>query len=129
MPAAANTQRKARHMATYSLEQLKADVDKSYAGLDLEIGEDDVITLANLLRLPKEARTKVAELLDQINEAVEANDLNSLEEHSLKVLELAAGKRGKDLLAVIGTGTALAMDLLSKWTESTQVGEADSSQS
>lgn len=116
-------------MATYSLEQLKADVDKSYAGLDLEIGEDDVITLANLLRLPKEARTKVAELLDQINEAVEANDLNSLEEHSLKVLELAAGKRGKDLLAVIGTDTALAMDLLSKWTESTQVGEADSSQS
>ena len=121
--------RKARQMATYSLAQLKADVDKIYAGLDLEIGDDDVITLKNILRLPEGDRGTVTELLNKINEASEDNDLNAIAKHTFEVLEIAAGTRGADLIAVLGDDVALAMDILGKWSEQTQVGEAEPSQS
>lgn len=115
-------------MATYSLDQLKADVDKQYTGLVLDVGEDDQIVLANLLRLPREDRAKVGELLEVISVSVEDNDLDTMESASVEVLSLAAGKRGKDLVKLIGDDAALALDLLSKWTENTQVGEAEPSQ-
>lgn len=116
-------------MATFSLDQLKADVESNYKALELEVGKDDVIELSNVLRLPKEDRTKVAGLLDGLQEAIEDNDLDAIERDALEVLVLAAGKRGKDLEKLLDGNVALIIDLLQKWQEGTQAGEADSSKS
>lgn len=116
-------------MATFSLDQLKADVESQYKALELEVGEDDVIELGNILRLPKEARSKVADLLDELSDAADNNDLDVLETNALQILVLAAGKRGKDLEKLLDGNVALIIDLVKKWQEATQVGEAESSES
>lgn len=116
-------------MATFSLDQLKADVETQYKALELEVGKDDVIELGNLLRLPKEARTRIATLLNELSDAAEDNDLDVLESKALEVLVIAAGKRGKDLEKLLDGNAALIIDLVKKWQEATQVGEAESSES
>lgn len=125
--------RKARPMATFTLDQLKSDVEKNFATLSIDVGTGDKIDMRNILRMDKDSRRLVLEqldLLDKIQENKELSQNETLEQTtaiSRKVIDLAAGKRGKDLLALIGDDDALVMEILSKWTEATQVGEAGSS--
>lgn len=120
-------------MATYSLDQLRADVEKNYATLTIEVGEDDKIDLRNVLRIEPEQRNKIMALLDDMEKLQDDDDVSQVEQLekttgiAREALRLAAGKRGNDLVKIIGTDDALAMEILSKWTESTQAGEAGSS--
>lgn len=125
--------RKARQMATFTLDQLKADVEKNYATLTIEVGKDDKIDLRNLLRIPSEARSKITDKLDELEKIQDNEEISQTEmlsrttEIASEVLALAAGKRGDDLLAVIDGDDALLMEIMSKWTEKTELGEAESS--
>ena len=115
-------------MATYSLDQLRADVEKAYAGITIEVG-DDKIALPNILRLSDSDRNKIVDHLEKLGEASEENDFTAIAKHSTAVLKIAAGKRGADLVKLLGDDVALTLSVLRKWTEQTQAGEADSSQS
>lgn len=125
--------RKARPMATFTLEQLKSDVEKNYATLTIEIGKDDKIDLKNILRIAPEQRDKITDKLDELAKLQENEDLPQKELLSRTtglardVLSLAAGKRGDDLLAVLGDDDALVMSVMSRWTEGTELGEAEPS--
>lgn len=125
--------RKARPMATFTLDQLKADVEKNYATLSIEIGADDKIELRNILRIDKAPRAEIMAQLDKLDKVQKNEDLGQGEqlEQTTKIardiISRAAGKRGEDLLAVIGEDDALLMEILSKWTEATQAGEAENS--
>lgn len=120
-------------MATFTLDQLKADVEKNYATLSIEVGEDDKIDLRNLLRIPSEARDKITDKLDELEKLQDDEEISQTEMLSRttaiasEVLSLAAGKRGDDLLAVIDGDDALLMEIMSKWTEKTELGEAEPS--
>lgn len=120
-------------MATISLDQLKADVEKNYATLTIEIGSDDKIDLRNLLRVEKAARGKITDKLDEIDKLQDDESLSQtamltqITAIARDVIALAAGKRGKDLLAVIGDDDGLVMEILTQWTGETQVGEAEHS--
>ena len=125
--------RKARPMATFTLDQLKADVEKNYATLSIEIGADDKIELRNILRIDKAPRAEIMAQLDKLDKVQKNEELGQSEqlEQTTKIardiVSRAAGKRGEDLLAVIGDDDALLMEILSKWTEATQAGEAENS--
>lgn len=120
-------------MATFTLDQLKSDVEKNYATLSIEIGENDTIDLRNILRIDKAPRAEIMDQLDKLDKVQKNEDLGQSEqlEQTTKIardiVSRAAGKRGKDLLAVIGEDDALLMEILSKWTEATQAGEAENS--
>lgn len=120
-------------MATFTLDQLKADVEKNYATLSIEIGDDDKIDLRNLLRIPSEARDKITDKLDELEKIQDNEEISQTEmlsrttDIAREVLSLAAGKRGDDLLAVIDGDDALLMEIMSKWTEKTELGEAEHS--
>lgn len=125
--------RKARQMATFTLDQLKADVEKNYATLSIELGKDDKIELRNILRIPSEQRDKITDKLDELSKLQDDEDtpqkelLKRTTQIAREVLSLAAGKRGEDLLAVLGDDDALVMSVMSRWTEGTELGEAESS--
>lgn len=125
--------RKARHMATFTLDQLKSDVEKNYATLTIEVGKDDKIELRNILRIDKAPRAEIMAQLDKLDKVQKNEDIGQGEqlEETTKIardiVSRAAGKRGEDLLAVIGDDDALLMEILSKWTEATQAGEAENS--
>lgn len=120
-------------MATFTLDQLKSDVEKNFATLSIEVGTGDKIDLRNILRMDRDQRAAVMEQLDKLDEVQADEELPQIEKLeqtpaiARKVIGLAAGKRGDDLLALIGDDDALVMEILSKWTEATQVGEAESS--
>lgn len=120
-------------MATFSLDQLKADVEKNYATLSIEVGNNDKIELRNMLRVERDARAKLMDKLDELDKIQNDEEISSVEKLdrttalAREALTLAAGKRGGDLIALIGDDDALVMEVLSKWTESTQAGEAEPS--
>lgn len=120
-------------MATISLDQLKADVEKNYATLTIEIGADDKIDLRNLLRVERNARGKITDKLDEIDKLQDDESLSQtamlteITKIAREVLALAAGKRGKDLMSVVGDDDGLIMEILTQWTGETQVGEAEHS--
>lgn len=120
-------------MATFTLDQLKSDVEKNFATLSIEVGTGDKIDIRNILRMDRDARRVVLEQLDALDAVQNDEDISQVEKLeqttaiARKAIGLAAGKRGDDLLALIGDDDALVMEILSKWTEATQVGEAESS--
>lgn len=120
-------------MAIFTLDQLKADVEKNYASLTIEIGEDDKIELRNILRIPPEGRDKITDKLDELEKVQEQEDtpqkelLERTTTIAREILSLAAGKRGADLLAILGDDDALVMTVMGRWTDGTELGEAESS--
>lgn len=116
-------------MATFSLTDLRNEVSKKYAPTVIENG-DDTYTLLNLLQMPTKKRDKVMELVDQIESEEKAAELPIGEQ--VKIFEdiLVAAEqndRGKELLELLGDNTAMLFELIQRWMEGTQLGEAEQS--
>lgn len=125
--------RKARPMATFTLDQLKSDVEKNYATLTIEVGDDDKIDIRNVLRMDSGTRDKLLNVLDELEKISKDEEMSQVEQVAKttaltrEALRIAAGKRGDDLMALVGDDDALVMEIMSKWTEETQAGEAENS--
>ena len=125
--------RKARPMATFTLDQLKSDVEKNYATLTIEVGDDDKIDSRNVLRMDSGTRDKLLNVLDELEKISKDEEMSQVEQVAKttaltrEALRIAAGKRGDDLMALVGDDDALVMEIMSKWTEETQAGEAENS--
>ena len=118
----------------YTLDDLKSDTNKKFAAFEV-----DGFTLSNLVRLPKENRVKVAELLDELfpddekdskGKKKEALSDEKALEIIFEIFRLAADNQEalETFLGQIGDDVVLAMTLLDKWIEVTGVGEASGSQ-
>lgn len=120
-------------MATFTLDQLKSDVEKNYATLTIEVGDDDKIDIRNVLRMDSGTRDKLLNVLDELEKISKDEEMSQVEQVAKttaltrEALRIAAGKRGDDLMALVGDDDALVMEIMSKWTEETQAGEAENS--
>lgn len=113
----------------YSLENLRADLDKQFAPVEVMVGRSKV-TLRNLMRLGKEDRISVQDLIDKLQSGDEnqsADDMFDLIRSVLLVV--VADDKGQTLVDAIGDDLALGMHLMERWTAATQPGEAQNSPS
>lgn len=113
----------------YSLENLKSDLDKKYAPVELDLGGSSVV-LSNMMRLGKEDRKKVADAVKDIfkDRTDTDEEVPDLLETIAVIFELVAEDgRGSALMDAIGDDVSLGTEILNIWIEATQVGEASNS--
>lgn len=119
----------------FTLESLREEIEREFAPYQIDLGDDRVVTLRNVLRLPKKDRDVVYGLLDQLSakdeDGNEESGLSSTEksaEIALKILPLVAEneKGGRQLVDALGDDIALTLRVFSSWMGGSQVGEAES---
>lgn len=121
---------------TFTLDSMREEMDKKYAPVTLDLGGGDVVVLQNVLRIKAGDRKEALSLIKQIQSLTESKDDAELSEEDLdavnelqeKILQLAADK--PELLdAAVGGDPMIVMEIFNRWMESTQAGEASSSES
>ncbi len=122
---------------TFNLADMVADADQKYAPVAIDLGGGDAVTLRNVLRIKPGPRKEALSLIKQIQSLTESagegtdmseEDFDSVNEIQEKILCLAADD--PDLLSTaIGGDPMITMDIFNRWMESTQAGEASSSES
>lgn len=111
----------------YSLADLKADIDREFAPLEIDLGKGTVV-LRNVLRLNSDERSIVVDAIKTFSGDNENEDVNALFEAIRTVLKtVAKDNKGETLVNLIGDDLALAMKIINLWTEATQPGEASNS--
>src|SRR5699024_12561223 len=96
-------QLKERHLTmatTLSLDSSREAADKKYAGLEVDLGDGDIVVLKNPLRVSKEARERLEGL-----SAAEGEDSDPLEYFG-EIYEALAGKEGAEKLLKAQIGSA-----------------------
>lgn len=123
---------------TFNLADMVADADQKYAPVSLDLGGGDVVTLRNVLRIKPGTRKEALSLIKQIQSLTESaddddaemseEDFDTVNEIQERILGLAADK--PELLnTAIGGDPMIVMEIFNRWMESTQAGEASSSES
>ncbi|MGW1740036.1 phage tail assembly protein [Nocardia sp. NPDC001965] len=115
---------------SYSLDDLRAGLDKKFAPLPLTLKDGSTAVLQNLLRLPSGVRKEVTDTLKTIrkDEDGESKDSDEILAATQKVIELVTkDRKGKKLVSEIGDDLALTSEIIRMWTEATQPGEAQPS--
>ena len=112
-------------MATFSLDTLKAEVEKKYAPTVIETADSEFV-LQNMMQLPAAKRKKVLSLTDKLED--EEMDFDQQIGMFQQIVEIVEDNgKGKELLKLVGDNTALLIDIATLWMESSQVGEAEQS--
>lgn len=112
-------------MSTFTLDNLREQVEKKYAPVTIETG-DGVFVIQNLLQLPQDAREKVAKEIDKLD-SEDAGLQENLDVFT-KVIEFATkDNKGKKLLELLEYNSAMIIEVAQKWMEQTQLGEAEDS--
>jgi hypothetical protein len=109
----------------FTLDSLREEVEKKYAPVSIELGDELAVELQPLLRLDKGPRTAVMEQLDRLQET---NDVDVMQDCAVQIIILASHD-GQRLVDAIGDDAALTMRVLEAWMDSTQPGEAGNSPS
>lgn len=112
----------------YSLADLRADIDKEFAPLEIDLGRGKVV-IRNVMRLGKDERAVVLEAIKMFSKENSGDeDVDELFEAIRTILRTCAeGTKGEALVNAIGDDLALAMKIMNLWTEATQPGEARNS--
>jgi hypothetical protein len=116
----------------FTLDSMREEIEREFAPCQFELPEGKVVTLRNILRIPKSDREKVYTLLDELTELNKSEDEAGLvateksAEVALKILPLVADseKLGRQLVEAIEPDLALTLRVFSAWMEGTQAGEA-----
>lgn len=120
---------------SYSLDDLKRDLDREFAPLTIQVGDDSVV-LRNLMRMNKKDRDAVIEALNELDKLDPEQDQENMSVEEMATItsvldtvfeKIAADGKGKKLVAAIDGDLALSMRILEMWTEATQPGEAENS--
>ena len=115
---------------SYKLDDLRAEMDKKYAPLTIEVGRDKFV-LRNLLRIGESDRTEIQDAL---------KTMNSEDDDKIQVAVLSAGvdtilrivpadNKGPKLLEALQGDITVGMKVIELWIEATDLGEASSSPS
>ena len=115
-------------MSKYSLADIKADMDKLFAPVTLDLGKEEIV-LRNILRVDDAARTKVVEAQKRIQELADEDgevDDDHMVEYKAQMLAVlaAVATDGEALLKALGEDLALIMRIFAIWAEESQAGEA-----
>lgn len=121
----------------FTLDSMREEIEKEFAPCQIDLADGKVVTLRNLLRVPKKNREEVYTLLDELTEAQKTSEgeeeanasLLSTERSAqiaLKIFPLVADseKLGRQLVDSIEEDLALTLRVFSAWMEGTQAGEA-----
>ncbi|AIG78466.1 Hypothetical protein AJAP_28140 [Amycolatopsis japonica] len=118
---------------TYSLDSLKADLDKEFAPLKLEVAGEELV-LRNLMRVGEKDREavlgalKAVEALNIDEENTSPEDISVLARHIETILVIVtANGKGQKLADAVNGDVALSMRIVELWVEATQPGEAENS--
>lgn len=117
----------------YTLDALKADLDREFAPLKIELGGEQLV-LRNLMRVGKTEREAVLAALKVVEESnvseedASLDDLSELGDQIELILKtVVADGKGAKLVSAIGGDIALSTKLIELWVEATQPGEAQNS--
>lgn len=118
----------------YTLDDLKNDLDREFAPLTIQIGDDNLV-LRNLMRVNEKDRETILAALKTVEDSSgkEEDDLGVDEVTALgqainTVLQLIVGDdKGAKLVAYVDGDLMLAMKIMELWTGATQPGEAQNS--
>jgi hypothetical protein len=116
----------------FTLDSMREEIEREFAPCQFELPEGKVVTLRNILRIPKSDREKVYTLLDELTDINKSDDDGGLvateksADVALKILPLVADsdKLGRQLVEAIEEDLALTLRVFSAWMEGTQAGEA-----
>jgi hypothetical protein len=113
---------------------LRREAEEKYTDLPLELEDGTVVHLQNLLRLNDQARRTAQVMLDSLDkkETADGQELDQLghQERVIRdLLKLVADNPGAIKDAVDSWDLPMLLLVIERWTERTQVGEADSSAS
>lgn len=112
----------------YTLDNLRSEMDKKYAPVEIDLGKGEPVVLHNLMRLDSKRRQAVQEAIASIQNQDEDTDADEALEGVKTVIGLVADdNKGKALNDAIGDDVGLAMHILELWSEATQPGEASNS--
>lgn len=109
---------------SYTLDQLRADMDMKYAPVEIDLGKGKPVQLRHLLRLPADDRKAVRDAVESVNSEDTAGDA-TLE--SIRTIIRTVADRGDELVTAIGDDLALGMHITELWMGATQPGEAENS--
>jgi|SRR6187200_857198 len=117
----------------FTLESLVEEVEREYAPLTIEAG-DETFVLKSLFRCDKKVRDAVIDKLTELEGLYEQEDKkNSLnEDETLEAIafvisNVTADRKGPKLVKLLKGDLMVSMTLLRKWREATQPGEATDS--
>jgi hypothetical protein len=123
---------------TFSLDDLREEVERDFAPVEIELSDGSTVTLRNLLRLPRKDRDAVMRLITEmqdLNDAAqddkgeaEASDVDELVDTASQILSLVADN-GKKLIKELDGDLTLTMRVLERWMESTSAGKPQPSAS
>lgn len=121
----------------FTLDSMREEIERQFAPCEIDLGGGNVVTLRNVLRLPKKDRDVVYALLDELGDTQkddageDETGLSGTEaaaEIALKIIPLVAENQrsGEQLVEAIGDDLALTLRVFSSWMNGSQAGEADS---
>lgn len=117
-------------MATMTLDELRADVERKYGDFVLALSDGTPVNLRAGMRLPKEDRVALRELQRRYSELSEADEGGDRED---ELVDIVAGQievisddaeNARRLVSEIGDDLALLMSVMTAYMEATQPGEA-----
>lgn len=113
-------------MATFTLDQLRDAADKKYAPTVIEAG-DETFKLPTLLRMDKERRQQVTDLLNEVDSLMDADSDAQLDEaldvFRQLIIKAEVNGNGEKLVELVDDDAVL-LDIVNAWLDSTQAGEA-----
>lgn len=121
----------------FTLDSMREELEKQYEPIKVQLSDGSEAVLQNLLRMKKTQRDAVLEKLDELaslQQKEEAGELSQVEvltatsDVIFGILELAVGgDKGKKLVKELDEDLLLAQEIVAKWQEATQPGEAGNS--
>lgn len=116
---------------SYTLDQLRSDVEKRFTPFEIQVSDDYSVKLANLVRVGKEKREEIGVLLEKLDPKDADASEEDIRESAEGIFRLLAddAKAAETLIEKLDGDVALLIGLLEKWMEATGLGEASSSQS
>lgn len=120
-------------MNSYTLENLKQDLDHEFAPLTIEVG-GDALVLRNLMRVGDGERQSIMEQLQEL-EVIQSEDRDPTPQETTRLSQIVvsilstvtADDKGNKLASALSGDLMLAMKIMELWQEATQPGEASNS--
>lgn len=120
----------------YTLDKIREDVDRQFAPLKIEVGDDPYV-LRNLLRIDGKDRDAVLDAMKDVEAAAATEDaetetdLDDVKRFTAAIdfvlSTVTANGKGAKLIEAFDGDMMLAMRVLELWSEATQPGEARNS--
>ena len=112
---------------SFTLDDLRAEVEREYAPLEITLSDGSTVTLKHLLRLPKKTRDKVVDTLKTLEtKEGEEPEVDEMVDAATSVLKMVSD-HGAALVKELDGDVTLIMRVLERWMASTQPGEAQPS--